>query len=132
MLCLIRLYKIVFERQGFKNENTADFELEVNIGTVVGESKNRYKVTLILKGKKEDEYSFLIQLSGFFSVDGANLSENVSIDDLLQKNAVAILMPYLRSEASLLTAQPETESIILPVFNINQMLERDENDLINE
>lgn len=35
----------------------------------------------------------------------------------------AILMPYLRSEVSLLTAQPETDCVVLPVFNINKMLE---------
>lgn len=32
-------------------------------------------------------------------------------------------MPYLRSEVSLLTAQPETESVILPVFNVNNMID---------
>jgi len=39
------------------------------------------------------------------------------------KNSVAILTPYLRSEVSLLTAQPEVEYVVLPVFNINNMLE---------
>ena len=43
--------------------------------------------------------------------------------NLYQKNSVAILMPYLRSEISLLTAQPETETVVLPVFNINRMMD---------
>ncbi len=33
----------------------------------------------------------------------------------------AILMPYLRSELTLLTAQPDTDSVVLPPFNINKM-----------
>ena len=32
-------------------------------------------------------------------------------------------MPYLRSEVSLLTAQPEVECVVLPPFNINKMME---------
>ncbi len=49
--------------------------------------------------------------------------ENKQAQDLINKNAVAILMPYLRSEVSLLTAKPETECVVLPPFNINKMLE---------
>ena len=44
-------------------------------------------------------------------------------NELISKNSVAILMPYLRSEISLLTAQPETETVVLPVFNINRMMD---------
>jgi hypothetical protein len=35
-------------------------------------------------------------------------------------------MPYIRSEVSLLTAQPETECFVMPVFNINAMFNEDE------
>ena len=31
-------------------------------------------------------------------------------------------MPYLRSQVSLLTAQPEVECVVLPAFNVNAML----------
>ncbi len=42
---------------------------------------------------------------------------------MVTKNAIAILMPYLRSEVSLLTAQPGIECVVLPAFNINKILE---------
>lgn len=45
------------------------------------------------------------------------------VQNLINKNAVAIMMPYLRSELTLLTAQPDTDSVVLPPFNINAMLE---------
>ena len=50
--------------------------------------------------------------------------EDKIVQDLINKNAVAILMPYLRSELTLLTAQPDTDSVVLPPFNINKMLEK--------
>ena len=49
--------------------------------------------------------------------------EDKIVRDLINKNAVAILMPYLRSELTLLTAQPDTDSVVLPPFNINKMFE---------
>lgn len=57
-------------------------------------------------------------------VEGQEDLEDKMLQDLINKNAVAILMPYLRSELTLLTAQPDTDSVILPPFNINKMLEK--------
>lgn len=82
-----------------------------------------YKVMLILKGNKEDEYTLEISLTGYFSFGEAAISNDLK-EELLNKNTVAILMPYLRSELSLLTAQPEVECVVLPPFNINAMLEK--------
>lgn len=114
--------KIEFVRKGFKNTEELKFELQVQIG--LGE-KDRYKVTLVLNGEKQDEYSIIISLSGFFKVEEQQGElENKKVQDLINKNAVAILMPYLRSELTLLTAQPDTDSVILPPFNINKMLEK--------
>lgn len=115
--------KIEFERQGFQNENEISFEVEVQIGV---NKENMYKVTLILKGTKEAEYDFVISLSGFFTFETSDdLTENQK-QSLINTNAVAILMPYLRSEVSLLTAQPNMDCVVLPVFNINKMLDEDE------
>lgn len=110
--------KIEFNRKGFKNKNEIEMGIEVQISRGIDDIS---KVTLILKGNKEGEYDFIISLSGYFSFDVD--IENKQAQDLINKNAVAILMPYLRSEVSLLTAQPETECVVLPPFNINKMLE---------
>ena len=110
--------KIEFNRKGFKNKNEIEMGIEVQISRGIDDIS---KVTLILKGNKEGEYDFIISLSGYFSFDED--IENKQAQDLINKNAVAILMPYLRSEVSLLTAQPETECVVLPAFNINKMLE---------
>lgn len=109
--------RIEFDRKGFKNTNELKFELQVQIGS--GEN-NTYKVTLVLNGVKQDEYSIVISLSGFFEIEAQELDDKV-VQNLINKNAVAILMPYLRSELTLLTAQPDTDSVVLPPFNINKM-----------
>ena len=112
--------RIEFNRKGFKNNQELKFELQVLIGS--GEN-DIYKVTLVLKGTKQDEYDIFISLSGFFKVEGKEQIKDQTFHDLLNKNAVAILMPYLRSELTLLTAQPGTDSVVLPPFNINKILE---------
>lgn len=94
--------------------------MQVQIG--LGEDST-YKVTLVLNGTKQDEYNIVISLSGFFKVEGQEDLGDKMVQDLINKNAVAILMPYLRSELTLLTAQPDTDSVVLPPFNINKMLE---------
>lgn len=113
--------KIEFIRKGFKNENDLEFGIQVQIGR---NQEDEFKVTLILDGEKDDEYQFTISLSGFFKVDHGEILGDVKVQDLIYKNAVAILMPYLRSEVTLLTAQPNTESVVLPPFNINKMLDK--------
>lgn len=113
--------RIEFDRKGFKNSNELKFGLQVQIGL---SEDNTYKVTLVLNGTKQDEYNIVISLSGFFKVEVQEELDDKVIQDLINKNAVAILMPYLRSELTLLTAQPDTDSVILPPFNINKMLEK--------
>ncbi|MEZ3445529.1 MAG: protein-export chaperone SecB, partial [Lachnospiraceae bacterium] len=82
-----------------------------------------YRITLILKGNKPEEYIFEISLTGYFSIETDDTIDDKLKNALVTKNTVAILMPYLRSELSLLTAQPGMECVVLPAFNINKVLE---------
>ena len=118
--------KIEFERRGFKNEKELKFSLGIQIGN---SDQGIYKVTLVLKGEKEAEYTFLISLSGFFGVDNVDALDDKKLENLINKNAVAILMPYLRSEVTLLTAQPDTDSVVLPPFNINKLLSDEKEEM---
>ena len=113
--------KFEFNRKGFKNENELNFELQVQIG-ISGDDTHR--VTLVLSGEKQDEYNITISLSGFFKIEKSEEMDDKIMQQMISKNAVAILMPYLRSELTLLTAQPDTESVVLPPFNINKMMEK--------
>ena len=113
--------KIEFKRLGFKNDKEIELRIRSNISQKQG--ADIYRITLVLNGDKPEEYSFEISLTGFFAIeDCPDITQELK-DDLVSKNAVAILMPYLRSEVSLLTAQPGMECVVLPAFNINRMLE---------
>lgn len=113
--------KIEFKRLGFRNDNKIELEIKSNISQK--KDADIYRITLILNGNKPNEYSFEISLTGFFSIENnQDITEELR-NDLVSKNAIAILMPYLRSEVSLLTAQPGMDCVVLPAFNINKMLE---------
>ena len=116
--------KIEFRRLGPASDKKLKLEIHSNVAQRQGEEE--YKVTLTLQGNKPDEYIFEISLTGYFALEE---SEELLPDirkALVTKNTVAILMPYLRSEVSLLTAQPGVECVVLPAFNINGMLAEEE------
>lgn len=68
------------------------------------------------------EFNMEISLTGFFSFGTDTSISDEDKKELISKNTLAILMPYLRSEVSILTAQPEVECIVLPPFNINNLM----------
>ena len=118
--------KISFERKGFKNQNPIKYSVETRIAQ--HQEQEIYRVTLVLKGDKEDEFDFEISLTGFFSFsDGAEVDDQIK-KTLINNNTVAIMMPYMRSQVSLLTAQPEMDCIVLPAFNINKMVNNNESN----
>jgi len=114
--------KIEFKRFGFKNENEGEYEIEGHYSENTEE--NIYKVTLLLRCNKKDEYKFDISLTGFFSFDNTQPLDKKTKEELISKNSIAILMPYMRSQVSLLTAQPEVDCVVLPPFNINNFIEK--------
>lgn len=113
--------KVSFERQGNKNQNDIKFQIKTEIGKLAGEEL--YKVSLAIRADKTEEYIVEIQVTGMFVFEEGSGLNKEQKQVLINKNAVAILMPYIRSEMSLITAQPGMECVVLPPFNINKMLE---------
>lgn len=108
--------EITFKRKGFKSEGKG---VNFNFATGIEKtSENRYTVTVQVNASKEDEYDLLVRVSGYCTIR----DDNPKLDVLLNENVVAILFPYIRAEVSILTAQPETDSLVLPVFNIHELV----------
>ncbi len=125
MQSVLKMNKIVFDKINFERLGlTSKEELNLEITTNISKRQDAdiYRVMLCLKGKKPEEYTLEINLVGFFSFDNGETLDELQKNDLISKNAVAIMMPYLRSEVSLLTAQPGVECVVLPPFNINKMM----------
>lgn len=116
--------RMEFKRLGMKNENEPEFKMQVRIDKK--QSEDIYKVTLDLNVNKEKEYTLEIELSGYFSFNTAETLDEEKKKNMICRNAVAIIMPYMRSQVSLMTAQPEMDCIVLPPFNIIAMLEQEE------
>lgn len=116
---------ISFKRNGIKNEKDLSFQIQADIEENT-KHPHLYKITLTVTGEKEEEYDLVVSIVGIFSID-----ENANIPDgmrntLIEKNTIAILMPYVRSQISLITAQPGVECVVLPPFNINNIIKSQE------
>lgn len=117
--CALKLNHLVFdsiyfERKGFKNKNAVKYKF------VFGFDENGDRgivVHLDVSGKKKGEYKFQVVASGYFT-----LSSDEYEPIMMRQNAVAIIFPYVRSQISLLTAQPEMTPLVLPPFNVAQMV----------
>ena len=123
VLKLENLYfkKISFERKGIKNEKDLSFQIQADVEENTKQS-HLYKVTLTVTGEKEEEYDLAVSIVGIFSIDEkANIPDEMR-NPLIEKNTIAILMPYVRSQISLITAQPGVECVVLPPFNINNII----------
>lgn len=109
--------ELSFVRNGFlnKSDSKTNFNLSYGIDKI---SDGEYKTTLTAQAVRENEFEAKVQISGYWSIDETDANK----DRLLQENALAILFPYVRSEMTLLTAQPETEPIVWPAMNINKMM----------
>lgn len=115
--------QISFQRHGFSMKNSGDVELK--LGTRIEcDAPGLYRVILKVLAEKVEEYSVDIQITGYCEIDEKNPQKNM----LLEKNAVAILFPYVRAELSLITAQPGMEPIVLPVVNIAAMVDQAKTD----
>lgn len=67
----LKLNKIIYVKLNFcvlvfKNENKLNCSTEARISR--NDSQNIFKVTLVQKGFKQDEYSFEVQITGYFSL----------------------------------------------------------------
>ena len=120
-LDLIQFENIEFVRIGRKNDYPVTFGFKIDISKK--DNEDIFKVTLTCEGKKENEYTIKIVLTGIFSFEERTELEEETKKILLSQNAIAIIMPYLRSELSILTAQPNVDCLVLPPLNISEMMD---------
>ena len=119
--CVLKLRHLVFDdctfiREGFKTDAEVKIELRFNFEDI---NEEDFIARVEVTGKKENEYHFLVRAAGYFNLKGDVKSRDI----LIRQNATAIVFPYVRSQISLLTAQPEVDPVVLPPFNIAKMVE---------
>lgn len=75
-------------------------------------------LNIMLQAVLEDAFELRLTATGIFSCT----SEEICIESF-EKNAMSIMFPYIRSEVTLLTSQPNFKSIIIPPINIKALFE---------
>lgn len=114
--------ELSFHREGFRNKEE-NVPTNLSVARQVEKiSDGHYRVIVQAIVTREKEYVAKVKISGFCSIQ----EDLENKDALLNGNALAILFPYIRSQLTLLTAQPGTEPIVLPVVNIAKMIEESE------
>jgi len=120
----LRLKNIFFQDIQMENSGTktksvddakAGFRLEKPI--LDGQS---LKVGLRCKVEIEGVLYLQLLLVGEFE------GENEEFLKRMVPNAIAIIFPYMRSQVTLMTAQPNLPPIVLPPININSLLKTDQ------
>lgn len=132
MASALRLEKLSFENINYtRNVNAGtmpqEFEMNFNRQVIAHEDQKHFRVSLKANiwSKDDDTIKLEITLVGFFFCDCED--ENLK-NDLVNKNSIAILFPYLRSQISLVTTQPDMPPITLQPMNIVAMFDEAENE----
>lgn len=123
---ILRAKKIYIESMKFERKSVVSGTVHLknsNISKIIKEiDKDTYKCSLVFCMSDEEEKTFLdITVSGDFLF---NTDLDLELKEILvAKNTLAILFPYLRSQVTLLTAQPDVETVVLPPININALIQ---------
>lgn len=116
---LMYIQEIQFHRTEAVPENiSADFGVEYNY---IKENLVRVELKAILKS--DNGMELLISIIGEFELLNYKEIPQQAAKELLEKNTVAIMFPFLRSQVTIVTSQPNMPSINIPPININYMLE---------
>lgn len=100
-----------------------DFDIDKEV-TYISEKEMQVRLIVYLFRDTEKEYPFKMKVAirGFFEIENNN--ENINFEP----NAIAILYPYIRSIVSTYTSSANVMPLILPVINVNKMLQDKEKE----
>lgn len=120
--CSLKLENLFFEKISFerRTENISNFNYHPSFGKNIKQiSDDNFIVGIELKiTNDKNEFEAIASLKGMFIVE----CPQEQISEYINSNAIAILFPYIRSQMTLITSQPNMQPIVLPPININALL----------
>lgn len=128
---VLKLHRVSFSDVNYKRNTdiafpeetpyNMTFTREIFSAVVDEKGTEMYKVALSALIESTDENKSVqlqIRVNGYFE---CVCEDEKTKETLLNQNAVAILFPYLRSQISLVTTQPDMRPITLQAFNISTL-----------
>mgnify|MGYP003400903537 CR=1 FL=1 len=119
--------KILFElNDKYENEDGKVIELNPIINKEISDCEDKkFSSTLSIKIDNEEEPNTLpfkleISITGLFEVD---VEDPDCKDSLVKNNSIIILLPYLRSLVTSVTAGANIPPLVLPVLNLNSLFD---------
>ena len=108
--------KILFEQtQNGQNEKKIKF----NIGVEYEQKTEKNILVRLIANITEESNSININVveQADFELVNAEMLDNEAKNNILKVNTIAILMPYMRSQIAILTAQPGMNSLQIPIID---------------
>lgn len=113
------LEKIEITESTFRKKDVSldGLELSVQVNhNVENIGEDGYEIVLNTTVSDEDEQIYVnVKGKAIFRTQQKNM-------DILEKNTIAIMFPYIRSYISIITTQPGMSPIVLPAMNIIAMI----------
>ena len=104
---------IQFER----NKIIEDGDFGVNISKDIKEiGEHKYTVSVCVNIDKSD-FSLYVKAQADFIYHGDFKQEQA----IVNTNTIAIIFPYVRSQVTLITSQPDMQPILLPAINTSKL-----------
>lgn len=135
MKSVLRFIDYIVDEVNFKNEysNDENFQLDFDIDSNIEFKDNNnfiLKLNLYLFKKEENvPFRMNVKVIGIFEVD--DVDEKLRME-LAEKNAVAILFPYIRALVSNYTSVANVPPLILPPINVAQYVEDKKKKINND
>lgn len=124
---VLKLENLYFSNFEFtRKEEFSDYsnnDLKFGIGEHAEHNDGILTVILTLQVILPNKFELKLDAIGKFKCDSDSVTAN-----MFEKNAISIMFPYIRSEVTLLTSQPNFKPIILPTINVNALFEKIKSD----
>lgn len=106
--------KFSFNRLGIQ-QGEAELNVKFLAKDLYDQEKEELIINLVANLECDEIFDLNVEVVGAFGVSEEAFEQ-------LKPNAVAIMFPFLRSQISLLTTQPDMIPVVLPAMNINKLL----------
>ena len=113
----LKMTGLYIESASFERKEQCDKNININVSHNIESNENEYIIKLIINIENNDSsLKVSVSMIGKFQCEE---------ERLIEKNAIAIMFPYIRSYVSTLTTQPGLNPIVLQPVNVLSLLGKD-------